>query len=181
MVRCYVLSEKRMAHCELRSAPINHFVQPNVKNLNYIYFKISSFQIKILTVIHFVKHFVEHAKCSKEKPCLLLLDNHCPHLSIDGLNFAKENGIIMLSFPPHFSHRLQPLDRSVYGLLKKQVNSVSDSWMRNNPGKTFNIYDIPRIVPISYPLAATLLNIQASFQPYNKDVFLETEFSPSYV
>ncbi len=136
--------------------------------------------------VDFLKHFVENAKCSKEKPCLLLLDNHCSHLSIDGLNFAKENGIIMLSFPPHCSHKLQPLDRSVYGPLKKHVNSVSDSWMRSNPGKTLTIYDIPGIVAIAYPLAATPLNIQASFrvsgvQPYNRDVFLETEFAPSYV
>lgn len=125
--------------------------------------------------VDFLKHFVEHAKCSKEKPCLLL-DDHCSHLSIDGLNFAKANGIIMLSFPPHCSHRLQPLDRSVYGPLKKHVNSVSDSRMRNNPGKTLTIYDIPGIVAIAYPLAVTPLNIQAGFQvtgvqPYNRDVF----------
>lgn len=135
--------------------------------------------------VDFLKHFVEHAKCSKEKPCLLLLDNHCSHLSIDGLNFAKENGIIMLSFPTA-THRLQPLDRSVYGTFKKHVNSVSDSWMRNNPGKTLSIYDIPGIVATAYPLAATPLNIQAGFratgiQSYNRDVFLETEFVPSYV
>lgn len=119
--------------------------------------------------VDFLKHFVEQI-----------------HLSIDGLNFAKANGIIMLSFPPHCSHRLQPLDRSVYGLLKKHVNSVSDSWMRNNPGKTLTIYDIPGIVEIAYPLAATPLNIKTGFwvtgvQPYNRDMFLETEFAPSYV
>lgn len=58
--------------------------------------------------------------------------------------------------------------------------------MRNNPGKTLTIYDIPGIVAIAYYLAATTLNIQAGFQvtgfqPYNRDVFLETEFAPSYV
>ncbi|RXN28337.1 endochitinase A1-like protein [Labeo rohita] len=107
-------------------------------------------------------------------------------MSIDGLNYAKENGIIMLSFPPHCSHRLQPLDRSVYGPLKRHINSTCDAWMRNNPGKTMSIYDIPGIVAIAYPLAATPLNIQAGFrvagiQPYNRNVFLETEFAPSYV
>lgn len=99
--------------------------------------------------VDFLRHFVAHAKCSKQKPCLLLLDNHSSHLSIDGLNFAKANSFIMLSFPLHCSHKLQPLDRSVYGLLKRHVNSVSDSWMRNNPGKTLTIYDIPGIVAIA--------------------------------
>ncbi|KAM7399789.1 hypothetical protein PAMP_019033 [Pampus punctatissimus] len=111
--------------------------------------------------VDFFKHFVEHAKTSKEKPSLRLLKNHCSHLSIDGLNFAKENSIIMLSFPPHCSHRLQPLDKSVYGL-KKHVNSVSDSWMRDNPGKKAGV----RVTGV---------------QPYNRDVFLETQFAPSYV
>ncbi|KAI7796638.1 hypothetical protein IRJ41_003050 [Triplophysa rosa] len=146
----------------------------------------SSGWMKDTHFVDFLKHFSEHTKCSKEKPCLLLLDNHQSHLSIDGLNYAKENGIIMLSFPPHCSHRLQPLDRSVYGPLKRHINSACDAWMRNIPGKTISIYDIPGIVAIAYPLAATPLNIQAGFrvagvQPYNRDVFLETEFAPSYV
>ena len=49
---------------------------------------------------------------------------------------CKNNGVVILSFPPHCSHELQPLDRSVYGPLKKYVNSFCDSWMRNNPGKS---------------------------------------------
>ena len=63
----------------------------------------------------FIKHFAEHAKPSQDRKVLLLLDNHDSHISIDTLNFAKDNGIVMLSFPPHCSHKLQPLDRSVSG------------------------------------------------------------------
>ncbi|KAK0132274.1 hypothetical protein N1851_032903 [Merluccius polli] len=110
----------------------------------------------------FLKHFVEHAKCSNNKPCLLLLDNH-------STPFMDS---ILLSFPPHCSYRLQHLDRTFYVLLKRHINSMSDSWMRNNPAKKK-----------STTLAATPLNIQAGFrvQPYNRDVFLETEFAPSNV
>ncbi len=130
--------------------------------------------MKDMHFVDFLKHFSEHIMCSKEKPCLLLLDNHKSHLSLDGLNFAKENDIIMLSFPPHCSRRFQPLDRSVYGPLKRHINSACDAWMRKNPGKTMSIYDIPGIVAIAYPLAVTPLNIQAGFrvagvQPYNID------------
>lgn len=66
-------------------------------------------------------------KCSTERPCLLLLDNHKSHLSVSGLNYAEENGIVMLSFPLHCSHRLQPLDHTVYGHLKRHVNTVCDA------------------------------------------------------
>ncbi|KAL4107719.1 hypothetical protein QTP88_018015 [Uroleucon formosanum] len=96
--------------------------------------------------IHFVKylkHFVSFVKCSKEKPILLFIVNHESHLSIEGLNYCKENGIIMLSFPPHCSHKLQPLDRSVFGSLKKNVNTACDSWIVNNLG---NATDRPKIL-----------------------------------
>ena len=68
--------------------------------------------------LEFMKHFKKHAMPSKSNPKLLLLDNHESHLSIAVLNFTKDNGITMLSFPPHTSHKLQPLDRSVYGPFK---------------------------------------------------------------
>lgn len=64
--------------------------------------------------LKFTKHFHNHVRSTKDHPCLLVLDNHESHLSIEVINFCKENGIVMLSFPPHTSHRLQPLDRSGY-------------------------------------------------------------------
>ena len=134
----------------------------------------------------FAKHFVKYAKPSKENPVLLLLDNHDSHLSIEVLNYFKENGVIILSFPPHCSHKLQPLDRTVYGPLKKYYNQASDNWLASHPGKTITIYDIPELVKISLPLAATIDNIQSGFRvtgisPFNDNIFPESEFSGSYV
>lgn len=91
-------------------------------------------------------------KSTNEKPCLLVLENHSSHLSSEGLNFAKENGI---SFPPHCIHRLQPLDRSVFGPLKKHVSNAIDQWMVNHPGQEITIYEIPEIIAQAFPLAAT--------------------------
>lgn len=134
----------------------------------------------------FLKHFVATVKCTREKPVLLLLDNHDTHLSIAALNYAKESGIVMLSFPPHCSHKLQPLDRSVFGPLKKFINSACTAWMKSNPGKVITIYDIPGIVATSLPMALTPSNIMSGFRvtgiyPFNKDVFSEQDFLPSYV
>lgn len=114
------------------------------------------------------------------------MDNHSSHLSIAAIDFCKSNGIVMLTFPPHCSHKLQPLDRSVYGPLKKMVNSASDSWMRMNPGKTMTIYEIPGLVRTALPAAATPKNIQAGFQccgiwPYNPNIFEDSDFAPSQV
>lgn len=66
-------------------------------------------------VVVYLEHFVKYLKCSKEKKVLLILDNHEPHISLAAkIDFARSKGIVMLTFPPHCSHRLQPLDVSVY-------------------------------------------------------------------
>lgn len=136
--------------------------------------------------LEFLKHFHNHAKSSAERPCLLLLDNHGSHLSIDGLNFSKQNGIVMLSFHPHCSHKLQPLDRTVFGPFKRYVNTTCDAWILNNPGKTMSIYDIPSVVCTAYPSAFTPQNIQSGFRvsgvfPYNRDIFTDVDFLASSV
>jgi hypothetical protein len=57
-----------------------------------------------------LQHFHSFVKSSKEKPVLLTLDNHTSHLDYQAVTFAKEHGIILLTFPPHCSHALQPCD-----------------------------------------------------------------------
>lgn len=138
------------------------------------------------TFLVFMKHFIRHVKPSKEQHVLLLLDNHSSHLGIPVLNLAKDNGVVMLSFPPHCSHRLQPLDVGVYGPFKKYLSSAQDAWLRNNAGKTMTIYDIPAIVNTAYPLAMCPTNILNSFRrsgifPYNRHIFTDSDFAPSYV
>lgn len=140
-------------------------------------------EVEFMTFLH---HFIQQVRPSKNSPVLLLLDNHQSHLSPSVLDYAKSNGITMLSFPPHCSHRLQPLDRSVFGPFKKHVNTAMDSWMRNNPGKVMTIYNIPSIVKIAFPLALTQNNVQNGFakcgiSPYNPQIFTETDFAPAFV
>ncbi|XP_026762195.2 uncharacterized protein LOC131843013 [Achroia grisella] len=134
----------------------------------------------------FMKHFITYVKPTKESPVLLLLDNHSSHLSVEVLDLAKNNGVVMLSYPPHCSHKLQPLDVSVFGPFKRYLSSAQDSWMRGHPGKTMSIYDIPGIVRTALPLALTPNNISKGFQkagvyPFNREVFDESDFAPSFV
>lgn len=114
--------------------------------------------------VMFVQHFIQHARPSKEKPILLLLDNHGSHLSVEAIQLAKDNGVVMLSFPPHCSHRLQPLDRSVYGPFKRFISTAQDSWMRNHPGKPMTIYDIPSLVSEALPVSVTPTNIISGYR-----------------
>lgn len=82
----------------------------------------------------FLQHFVRHTHPTPQSQVILLLDNHGSHLSLQGIDFCRQHGVVLLSFPPHCSHKLQPLDRSVYGPLKRYVSRAIDSWMKDNPG-----------------------------------------------
>ena len=95
-------------------------------------------------------------------------------------------GLVMLSLPSHCSHKLQPLDRSVFGPFKRNLACGQDGWMRSNPGKTMAIYDIPGIVKESWLKSATPVNIVHGFSassvfPFNRSVLCEDEFASSSV
>lgn len=83
------------------------------------------------------------------------------------INMARKNGIILLTLPPHCSHRLQPLDVSVYGPFKGYYNSAADKWMLNHPGMTISIYEIAELVGEAFPRAFTPMNIQKGFLKTN--------------
>lgn len=68
--------------------------------------------------IKWLKHFVVYAKLSENEKVLLILDNHSSHVFLAAYDFCRANNIIMLSIPPHTSHRTQPLDVAFYGPLK---------------------------------------------------------------
>ena len=117
---------------------------------------------------------------------LLILDNHDTHISIETVDLAKNNGVVMLTLPPHCSHKLQPLDRSVYGPFKAFYNQTANAFMINHPGQPITIHNISQLIGLAYPLAFTPNNISAGFSvsgiyPFNPDVFSEEDFLSSYV
>jgi hypothetical protein len=136
--------------------------------------------------LRLLQHFKKHSKSSAASPVLLILDNHDSHISVAAIDYARGNGIVMLTLPPHSSHKLQPLDRSVFGPFKSKIRTLAQAWMRNNPGKAMSIYAIPGIVKNALPLAMKTKNIQAGFRctgisPFDPTIFDELEFAPSSV
>ena len=55
------------------------------------------------------KWFVDYTK-NVSKPILLIMDNHTSHISIEVIEVAKQNQILLLLLPPSCTHALQPLD-----------------------------------------------------------------------
>ena len=135
-----------------------------------------------------LKHIQKHTLSSKENPILLILDNHESHTytSIDAINYCRNNGIVCLSFPPHTTHRLQPLDVGVFGPLKSKLKTSFNDWHVSYPGKTLNIYNIPKLTKIPYLESFNARNITRAFEktgiwPFNKLIFNDEDFAPVQV
>lgn len=76
-----------------------------------------------------LEHTVRHTKCSKEDHILLVLDNHESHVSIGIISKEKDSCVSLFTFPPHRSHRLQPLVALVFPPLKFRYKVVCDDWL----------------------------------------------------
>ncbi len=136
--------------------------------------------------LNWMKHFVKFTGALPNKRILLIFDNHESHLSPNVVKYAKENGVVLLTIPPHTSHRLQPLDVAVYGPLKIFYGEELDTWHRNNPGKTFTIYNIAAAFGNVYARAFSTLNIMSGFEqtgiyPFNDQIFKDKDYLSSYV
>ncbi|XP_043275326.1 uncharacterized protein [Venturia canescens] len=126
-------------------------------------------------------HFKEHAKPTKEHPCLLILDNHVSHVSLKILDFCKKHGIILLPVPPHTSHRLQPLNIAFYGPLKKAFKKECDSFMMSQSLKNITQYELAEVFDKAYTLVADPLKPLTGFRvtgiyPLNRAVFTTHDF-----
>ena len=61
--------------------------------------------------LSFLKHFIESTQSSSSSPYkLLLFDGHDSHDTEEFKQLAKSHNIIILKFPPHLTHLMQPLD-----------------------------------------------------------------------
>jgi len=61
-----------------------------------------------------------------------------------------QNGVILVCFPPHTTHDLQPLDCVFYGPLKRYYEEACESFILHNTGKRITDYDIAAIFNTAY-------------------------------
>ncbi|KAF2905483.1 hypothetical protein ILUMI_00695 [Ignelater luminosus] len=131
--------------------------------------------------IQVLDHFIRFANICFENPMLLIYDNHESHISLATVEKARKFGVDILTLPPHCSHRMQPLDVSVFGPFKSYYNAAVDFWMLRNPGIPMTIYQVAECVGEAHPKAFTPANIIAGFKrsgiyPLNRSVFFEADF-----
>lgn len=133
------------------------------------------------TFVQVIKHVIKFTSASKDNPFLLLVDNVETHFSLESLTLAKENGLTILTFPPHCTHKLQPLDLFLFSPFKKYYDDAISSWLLQNPGQSVTIYHIAGFVKTALLKSGTVQNITAGFakagiMPFDRNIFPESEF-----
>ena len=102
-------------------------------------------------------------KPTADSPVLLILDGHTSHTrNIDIIDLARQNNVQLLSIPPHSSHKIQPLDRSFMGPLKKYLTEEIRCWIRSNT-RPLTQYDITELFGRAYLKTRAILPYQDVF------------------
>lgn len=131
--------------------------------------------------LKYLEHFIQYARPSENNRVLLIMDNHASHVTFEAVILCRENYISLLGFPAHTSHRMQPLDVSVYGPLKTAYSRACDDFLTNNPGKAITLSDIASIFGKAYLKVATVANAISGFratgvEPFDSDIFTDIDF-----
>nr|XP_047132584.1 MFS-type transporter clz9-like [Hydra vulgaris] len=132
--------------------------------------------------INWLKKFILHTGATKDSPVLLILDGHATHTkSIELIDIARENGVILLCLPPHCTHKMQPLDISFMKLLTAFYDHNLRKWLRTYPGRVVTQFQIASLFGASYFDAATMTNAingfkKAGIWPVDRSVFTDADF-----
>lgn len=135
--------------------------------------------------LYWFQKFIEFSKSSAEKPVLLILDGHATHTkSLELINLARANNVLMLCLPPHCSHRMQPLDVTFMAPLNTYYQQEVRQWLTLHPGRAVTINQVAKLYGSAFLRAATMQTAINGFQntgiyPLNRNVFPEHLFAPS--
>lgn len=77
---------------------------------------------KVVFIDYFTNLFLpESARLSDiSSPRILIFDGHTSHVSLSLAVKAKEHNVVLLRLPSHLTHVLQPLDKAVFGEVKRE-------------------------------------------------------------
>ena len=129
-----------------------------------------------------------HAKtfCSVDNKIILIMDNAVCHLNIHAINYAIDNGIVIVTLPPHTTSKLQPLDVSVYGPFKTYLRSLQSDFSLMHPNTGITEHMLPEFASQAWIRSATPSNILSGFSatgiwPINRSIFPDEAFAGAEV
>ena len=101
-------------------------------------------------------HFVAVTHASKTNEQIIVLDGHHSHKTLEVINFCCNNGIHLITLPPHCTHKMQPLDRTFFKPLKVGYNTAASNWMLLHQGPRISFFDTAGIFATAYNFTANI-------------------------
>ncbi|KAF2884452.1 hypothetical protein ILUMI_21718 [Ignelater luminosus] len=119
---------------------------------------------------------------SKTNPIILLLDGHASHTqSLELIDEARNNGVTIICFSPHTTHKLQPGDVGFMRPLSVFYDQAVTTWRRSNPGQVVTQFQVAELFGQAFIRAATMSTALNAFKacgifPYNDQIFTDADF-----
>ena len=167
----FVFPRKRMPDALMNGSPAGALGVVNDRGSGYI---------DSITFMTWLKHFATIAGCSKDDQHILLLDGHESHKTLEAIDFTREHGIVLLTFPPHCTHRLQPLDRTYFKSLKSAYSRSCDNWMTTNRGRPITQYEVMPLFAQAYSSTASIESAVNGFAVSGLWLFDDTKFDAKF-
>ncbi|KAL8605213.1 hypothetical protein ACOMHN_031154 [Nucella lapillus] len=123
----------------------------------------------------------DFTNASPDNPQLILLDGHHSHKTLEAVEFCRDKGIELISFPPYCTHKLQPLDRTYFKALKASFNAEADNWMVSNPGQRITVHNMAALAGKAFLRTALPEKAVNGFktcglEPFDPNVFTDADF-----
>ena len=104
-----------------------------------------------------LQHFVDFVKPTADKKVLLVLDGHTTHVkNLKAIELARKENVIMLCLPPHTTHKIQPLGRTLFKPLQTYYDQAAERWLRTHVGRVITPYQVYGLFNEAYCKAATM-------------------------
>ena len=128
------------------------------------------------------KVFLEFAV--PQRPVMLFVDGHKSHLSLELIDLARKNNVILFCLPPHTTHALQPLDVAVFKSFKDQFFKSVRALSFSKKNFIVSKRDFAAVVKDPFEKAFSMSNIKAGFSkagiyPFNPNAIDPAKMKPS--
>ena len=128
-----------------------------------------------------LQHIKENTFCSPTNKLLVIMDNAECHMTIQAIEYANDNGIVILTLPPHTTDKLQPLDVSIYASFKTCMRTLINNYNLMHPHTHITEHRLPELASQAWIKACTPSNVLGGFRatgiwPINTNVFPDEAF-----
>lgn len=137
-------------------------------------------QLPIFT--DWLHHFIKFVKPTREDPVVLILDGHYSHTrNLSVIDVARENGVKIVSLPPHSTHKLQPLDVAFMAPFKKAYSNEIENWLYAHPFRALTVYQVGTLFGRAFMRSATIETAVNGFKkcgiyPFDPLIFEPSDF-----